>query len=877
MEGEVTPHLRERRVVMNKNNLFWISILLLLAISNSAWAATITWTNAAADSNSWCTAGNWNPAQVPGPADTAIINDACSPQGPTVDCEVTVSVIEGPDPTLGGQVMEITSGSVTVNSWTWADAATPATINISGTSTVTIGGEYWRGPDDAVGIINISGDPTINVAGEIRGADATGERLFINMSGGTLNCDGICWRDNGGGKLTMSGGTINVTNNLRFGGGLPDAGPITIEMTGGQIFVGGSFQCPDGADQLNNFVYLRGGLIDCSEFTHADPDWLLDIEEGIMKIDGDQVATIEADIGAGNITGYGGDSVPTAVYQDGKTIVTAPPPDTNKARVPDPYNGAQRVPVDVVLSWKAGVNADSQDVYFGTDAAAVQGGTGGTYQTTLAPDVNQWDPPLELRTTYYWKIDTLGPGGPWPGSLWEFRTEGAGYDPNLILHYKLDEEDVNTAYDSSGWEWDAVMATRSGGGDWDPDGGEIDGALVFDNDEGLPATVLFVPTEALATIDRGITVTVWLKDAKYEEESGRSGGNNYVFDAGTGGAAGPYHVIAAVPTGDQVVLWRAGDDSNDVMIWGPPFVLEELAGWHHWAFTKDETGAGSMSIYFDGQLADSNLVVADTLSNIQHTPFVVGSCTWVNCTYEGAMDDFRVYNYSLSESEVAAVMRGGDVALAWKPNPYNGQLDAPREAVLTWKPGDYATHHDVYFGTSFDDVNSATTATSAVYKGRQSLDDLDYPAGTLDLDATHYWRIDEVNVHDPNLWKGTIWSFKVAGFLVLDDFEDYDDDEISPQNPINRLYGGPWIDGWWLYDSGSTIYLSYGTDIHRARKAMELAYENEYGGYSEASASTTGPVGLGFQKNWTEDGVKTLTVFFDGDPDNDLDSLYVAL
>jgi hypothetical protein len=42
------------------------------------------------------------------------------------------------------------------------------------------------------------------------------------------------------------------------------------------------------------------------------------------------------------------------------------------------------------------------------------------------------------------------------------------------------------------------------------------------------------------------------------------------------------------------------------------------------------------------------------------------------------------------------------------PNPANGAIDQSMGASLSWRPGDFAVTHDVYFGENFDDVNEAS-------------------------------------------------------------------------------------------------------------------------------------------------------------------------
>jgi hypothetical protein len=98
---------------------------------------------------------------------------------------------------------------------------------------------------------------------------------------------------------------------------------------------------------------------------------------------------------------------------------------------------------------------------------------------------------------------------------------------------------------------------------------------------------------------------------------------------------------------------------------------------------------------------------------------------------------------------------------ASNPSPGVDATDVVRDAVLSWKAGPFAKSHDVYFGTSLEDVNSATVAkplSTTVTAGLKetSLD----PAGLLDYGTIYYWRVDEVNAPpDSTVYQGKIWSF----------------------------------------------------------------------------------------------------------------------
>ena len=59
------------------------------------------------------------------------------------------------------------------------------------------------------------------------------------------------------------------------------------------------------------------------------------------------------------------------------------------------------------------------------------------------------------------------------------------------------------------------------------------------------------------------------------------------------------------------------------------------------------------------------------------------------------------------------------------------------------------------------------------------------PPEGVEPGQTYYWRIDEVNT-DATISKGKIWSFTVAAYLIVDDFEGYNDID-------NKIYDA-WAD-----------------------------------------------------------------------------------
>jgi hypothetical protein len=94
------------------------------------------------------------------------------------------------------------------------------------------------------------------------------------------------------------------------------------------------------------------------------------------------------------------------------------------------------------------------------------------------------------------------------------------------------------------------------------------------------------------------------------------------------------------------------------------------------------------------------------------------------------------------------------------PDPADGDTDIWRDADLAWTPGAFAQTHDVYLGTSFDDVNNASRGNPIGVLVSQGQSGATYDPGRLELGQTYYWRIDEVNAPpDSTIVKGPVWTF----------------------------------------------------------------------------------------------------------------------
>ena len=134
------------------------------------------------------------------------------------------------------------------------------------------------------------------------------------------------------------------------------------------------------------------------------------------------------------------------------------------------------------------------------------------------------------------------------------------------------------------------------------------------------------------------------------------------------------------------------------------------------------------------------------------------TCDDTDMTIRFLTNDYNngVHLYGIT-NEVLSGLRTAGI-----PSPGDNSIDVYRDAVLSWKAGATAVTHDVYLGTTFADVNTASTAKPLGVLVSPGQTATEFDPGRLELGKTYYWRIDEVNkAPDFTVFRGGVWSFTV--------------------------------------------------------------------------------------------------------------------
>jgi hypothetical protein len=233
----------------------------------------------------------------------------------------------------------------------------------------------------------------------------------------------------------------------------------------------------------------------------------------------------------------------------------------------------------------------------------------------------------------------------------------------LVAHWKLDEGSGNTAIDSAG----SNNGTLIGNPTWTA--GRINGALSFD---GVDDHVVAAPVDALA--GDTLTAQAWIRT------SGFAGIWNPVMTQNSGGN-GYYFYVSSDRPAFYLVVGAAYVQATSIDMINPD-------QWYLVAGTND---GSNLKLYIDGQLKDSD----------NSTGFLgVSSNAYFGCEptsslyYNGLIDDVRIYNRAVSESEfkdIANPMGRWSNKDSWRASVYrngtpgwddNGILPDPGAVVV---------------------------------------------------------------------------------------------------------------------------------------------------------------------------------------------------
>jgi len=628
----------------------FVTLVLVFGLAGSAFAADVYWDGGGSD-NLWTTPENWVGDVLPGTGDAAKIYDPCYvayAQQPLV-CDgvepLVYRVITG-----HGTTLTVTGGSITAPGDCFgigyptdgpAGPSSESFLNISGGEIIAEEG-FLVGGWDGTGTVNMSGG-TITVASE-NGSTKWWYQVNIGEAGpGTLN---------------MSDGTINAKYGMLLSRRASGRG--TINMTGGTINVGSDTQSGDiqmgtyeGASLYSEFN-LDGGLVTADDLLMSASS-RLDLAGGTMVLAGDDRVDIQVYIDSGQITGYGFQGAVIMDYSgtNNETTLTGDP-DFNAPPIVDAgkYQSISSLeaqldpcvsddnkpdPPTLTYTWSGpdGVSFSPSNV---VEAPIATFPAVGFYDLQLSVSDSEKDA-CDVVTICVRPNDN-------PIAHWDFET---GNGTNVV------DRSVNNNFGTCA-------------GDLEPnwvDGWIGNGAMEFYG-VGDPDISSYVDITSDSTMDPNlpnldnlrydVTLSAWFKIDDFESAfnpaiiaSSYTGWRLYVESSEES-----YRKVTFTP-GDSVAAWQNRTYStmpiND-------------SYWHHVVGIHDYANSKSY-LYIDGVLDAESDDHVGMMADADDRPVTIGaratSATEVDRSWNGEIDDVRVYSYCISEAKIAELADMGDL------------------------------------------------------------------------------------------------------------------------------------------------------------------------------------------------------------------------
>ena len=329
----------------------------------------------------------------------------------------------------------------------------------------------------------------------------------------------------------------------------------------------------------------------------------------------------------------------------------------------------------------------------------------------------------------------------------------SGDIPDLAAWWELDDGAGTTVVDGSGNGHDGQTF-----GDPAWVAGMYGTALEFDGVDDRVEMPTTSPAQGFPATDGEVTWALWFK-------TGSGTGSRTLIAQGPAGAAHVQGNRSITVEGSGVIMMRAHSVGALTSIMSTATVDD--SEWHHVAVTLAFETSGdndTLKFYVDGDLSKG--LEVDTINVNLHAGPAADFIVTLGARggfYDGLIDDVAIFDRALTDAEVVTVMAGRSNELASGASPADGATDVLRDTTLNWNAGEFAATHDVYFGTTFEDVNDGIAGTLV----SQGQSDTSYDAGVLAFGQTYYWRVDEVNsAPDRTVFKGDVWSFTAEPYSI---------------------------------------------------------------------------------------------------------------
>jgi len=360
------------------------------------------------------------------------------------------------------------------------------------------------------------------------------------------------------------------------------------------------------------------------------------------------------------------DSVSSA-YSNPVSILTPPIASAPAAPSnPTPTNGNQYATLTagkLTLKWSGSSNTQSYIIYLGTDPSTLV--KVGSMAYSASPS---YTATLADSTTYFWRVDATNTKGTVAGPVWSFRTPPV-IPAKVVGYYAFDEvaADETSVVDSTSYQNHGLLGLDTEKGSIRVKG-KLKGALDFAT-ASTDMYVVRIPNEDQIYLDKNsFSLAFWMK-AKPTLLPADNNTSSYLLCKGSitrnasTGATGKRFDIEFKNKQIRFALDddndAAGGGKDELQANGIPFFTDK---WVHVVAIRDVENK-RLRIYMNGTLyatstiSKSNSGIGEAsaliLGNIGELEFLTS--TNKPAPYKGMLDEVRLYNSVLTQSQITAL------------------------------------------------------------------------------------------------------------------------------------------------------------------------------------------------------------------------------
>ncbi len=223
------------------------------------------------------------------------------------------------------------------------------------------------------------------------------------------------------------------------------------------------------------------------------------------------------------------------------------------------------------------------------------------------------------------------------------------YAPVLLGRWPFDGDLTDAAASNDGLFFGDAEPLFVDGHDGTPEG-----AIQLD---GIDDYVQIPPTNLLALSEQ-FTLALWFRPEHMDQAETYLLSRN---DSIPGGSGKQYAMIYEYTDNSVDFYSNKGHIGDNPRTGGQSVMPLEEAKWHHIAYAYD---GEAWSGYVDGEQVFS-IPLMFTLDNTFSSSWWIGAANPLGNNVNGAFDDVRIYNYGLTEEEIADVVSGGGSQEGW--------------------------------------------------------------------------------------------------------------------------------------------------------------------------------------------------------------------